>query len=65
MVTIDVLVAPVLHEYVFAPTAVKLALCPVQMPEAPITLMVGLGLTVTANVGVLPKHPNVLLPVRV
>ena len=52
----DVVVAPVLHEYVVAPLAVKLAEAPAQM-VALLTATVGLGLATTEVVLVF-EQPN-------
>jgi hypothetical protein len=49
-------VCPELHEYVAAPLAVKLVLCPEQI-VAEVTLTVGFGLTVTFDICVLAQLP--------
>jgi hypothetical protein len=63
--TSDAVIAPVLHEYVLAPTAVKVAECPTQTAlDDFVTVSVGKALTVKLIVSVL-THPFTSVPVTV
>ena len=59
----ELVVAPVLHEYVVAPLAVRLTEVPAQIVVGELTVIVGFGLTVTVVVFVF-EHPE-LVPVIV
>ena len=57
--TIGLMVAPVLHEYVPPPTAVSVALCPMQREVlAVLIIAIGLGFTVTAIEVLLEQFPE-------
>ena len=58
-------VEAVLHVYVLAPPAVKLATTPAQIAFVPLMLTIGKVLTVTASVAVLPIQPKELAPDKI
>ena len=64
VLVIELVVAPVFHEYVLAPLAVRLAVWPVQIPDDPEILTVGFWATVTVCEPEL-WQPTALEPVTV